>query len=235
MGMFSPLARRLVGGLAFCACLSSVQALELVVEGRALVREGDLPQARELAMRRALASAAESRAATVSTRSIAHLDAVLETAQISASACTRAAQVVNESVTNDEIVLTVSVTVLDAGDCQASCTSSYINKIVVAGFPLEFPGQLISGEGHLPYLTSVELARKLGGRGRLLVDHYGAAFPFSSPAKAPEPYLRTGDTETLFSVLARKHRGQYVLAGIYRDFGLRKKRSAATPVAAYRN
>lgn len=223
MGISRPAIRCLLGGWLFCFWITPIQALEVVVEGRAMVRGGDVPQARERAMRSALARAAESRAATVNAKSIVRPDAILEVAQVSASACTKNAQIVSEAVANNEITVTVRVTLDEAGDCQATCQSSYINRLVVTGFPLEFPEQLLPGEGYLPFPTAVAIARKLTQRGRLLVNHDGGAFPYQSPTTAPEPYFRTGDKETLFATLAKKHRGQYVLAGVYRDFGLRQK------------
>jgi hypothetical protein len=91
----------------------------------------------------------------------------------------------------------------------------------VTGIAMEFPEQKLASEtSRLSQLTAVELSRKIKQRRRLLSDFNSTAFPYVSPARAPEPYLAPSDSETLFSSLARNFRAQYVLSGIYRDFGL---------------
>lgn len=215
------IARCLAWGI-WLAFLSTAWGKEVVVEGSAPVRGGDMGQARELATRRALARAAESHAAAINAQTNVRTGVALESVLVRAAACTQDVQVLDEKLANSELSVTVKVTVLDGGSCRSSCQRSYTNKIVVTGIAMEFPEQKLPEErSWLANLTAIELARMLGRHRRLLADHEGRAFPYKSPARAPEPRLFPQDRETLFSVLASKYRGQYVLSGIYRDFGLR--------------
>ena len=59
-----------VASFIMCAAVSVASAAEIVVEGSAPIRNGDIGQAREMASRRALASAAESKSARVSAQSV---------------------------------------------------------------------------------------------------------------------------------------------------------------------
>lgn len=210
--------------LIFCILATGSWAVDVVVEGSAPVRDGDLGAARELATRRALARAAESQGATVNSQILVRQGVALESAQVRASACTSDSHVIGESVRDGELTVTLRVTVSTTDSCSSSCQRGHVNKIVVAGFALEFPQQLlVSEKSWLANHTAVELARMIRKHQRLLADADGTSFPYVSPTRAPEPFLRKSDVETPFAALARAHRGQYVLSGVYRDFGLRGK------------
>lgn len=204
------------------AVLSLAAANEVVVEGSAQIFNGDVGQARELATRRALARAAEFKGANVSSQVISRSGQVLDSVQVRASACTENAELLSESISAGELTVVIKVSVLADGSCQASCRGAYTNRLVVAAFAMEFPEQkLISEDARLSQLTAVELSRKITQRQRLLSDYKSTAYPYASAARAPEPYLLPGDSESPFVILARSFRAQYVLSGIYRDFGLR--------------
>lgn len=218
-----------IGLLFLCGALS-VAANELVVEGSASIVGGDIGQARELATRRALAQAAELKGASVNSTSLLRPEAVYDAIQLRASACTENVRPISERVQGDELTVVLSATVREGSECQPSCKGAYTNRVLVTGFAMEFPEQkLVSESSRLSQLTAVELSRKIKQRRRLLSDFKGIAFPYVSPARAPEPYLSPSDNETLFSSLSRNFRAQYVLSGIYRDFGL--KNILALPVA----
>ena len=203
-----------------CAAVSVASAAEIVVEASAPIRNGDIGQAREMASRRALANAAESKSARVSAQSVVNQDAVFNTVQVRASGCTENAERLSERVSGDELTVVMSVDVKDDSSCYATCRGNYINRLLITGFDVEFPGQLHGGESLVMSRTAVELAKKIVRRGRLLADFDGTEFPYISPAKAPEAKLTHKDTETPFAVMARNHRAQYVLSGIYRDISL---------------
>lgn len=210
-----------LAGVVLALAASAAWGLEVVVEGSAPVRDGDLGQARDQAVRRALSRAAESRGVVVSSSVSVRPGEVSETAQMRASACTRDNEVLNERVAGGELTVTVRVTMEADGGCAAACQRSYTNKVVVTGFAFQFPEQILPSEdAWIANQTGRELARAIVGQRRLLVEADGSAFPYLSPSRAPEPLVGTKDRETLFSSLARQHRGQYVLSGIYRDFGI---------------
>ncbi len=210
--------------LLWCALAisGSAWASDLVVEGSATIIAGDIGQARELATRRALARAAELKGARVSSTSLVRPDAVYDSIQLSASACTENAWPLSERVQGDELTVVLSVTVREGSDCLPTCRGAYSNRILVTGFAMEFPEQKLASEaGRVSQATATELSRKLKQRRRLLADFSASAFPYVSAARAPEPYLAPGDNETVFSTLSKNFRAQYVLSGVYRDFGLK--------------
>ncbi len=212
------------GALTFCVFLSAALAAEVEVEGSAPIVGNDIGQARELATRRALARAAESHAATVSAQSSVRPNVTQELVQVAASACTQNAQTLGESVRDGELTVVLRVTVLDQGTCQSSCQRSIVNRVVVTRFALEFPEQMLPTERiSVSTVSAVETAKMIVKVGRLLADYDDALIPYRSPARAPESYSGPTDKETPFTKLARERRGQYVLAGVYRDFGVRKK------------
>lgn len=199
----------------------SASAGDLIVEGSAPVVAGDVGQARELATRRALVRAAEMKSARVNSSSLLRPDAVYDSIQLRSSACTKNARAIAERHQDGELTVTVGVTMNEDGECLSACRGAYTNRVLVTGFAMEFPEQkLISESGRLGQSTAVELARKIRQRHRLLSDFNASAFPYVTPGRAPEPLLAPDDHETPFASLARKHRAQYVLSGIYRDFAL---------------
>lgn len=207
--------------LSICAALSLASASEVVVEASATIHKGDIGQARELATRRALARAAEFKSANVSAQAVVRPGVVLDSVQVRASACTENAEQISERISAGELTVVIKVSVQD-GDCHMTCRGAYTNRLLVTGFAMEFPEQkLMSEEVQLSQLTAVELSRKITQHRRLLADYKSTAFPYASPSRAPEPFLTPRDSESPFAILARKFRAQYVLSGVYRDFGLR--------------
>ena len=196
-------------------------AREIVTVGSAPIRNGDVGQAREMAFRRALAQAAESESATVNSHSVVRPGLVSESTQLRASACTGSSQLIKETVTDNELTVTLAVSVLAPGACPGVCQSNYVNKVVITDFRFEFPEQLYGSEReNLKYKTAGEVARSIRKGKRLLAEIDAMNFPYVSPDLAPEPSMRKAETETPFVKIARSHRGQYVLSGVYRDIGV---------------
>jgi hypothetical protein len=214
------------GGFLLCGLLlgAGVWAQEVVVEGQAPIRNGDMGQARDLALQRALGLAAASGSARISSVAQSQPGSMQDSVRVAASACTKGSRIVGESVSGGQLTLNVAVTLDPAPDCVPQCQAGYTNKVAVTGIALEFPQQLGHKEtSTLAYVTAVELARKLKQQNRLLVDHAETVFPYSSPDRAPEPFLLPGDKETRFVTLAKARRAQYVVSGVYRDFGIRQE------------
>lgn len=213
---------RLAGRVALLALTSvlSLAALaqRVVVEGQAQIQGGDIGQAREVAMRRALGMAANSGAVTISSRTTSSIGELQDATRIEASACTRDAQILDERIHEGSLTLTVAVNLTGDKDCPAHCQGSYTNKIVATGFAMEFPNQLGRNENSsLIYATAVELARKLRQQSRVQVVYDETVFPYASPALAPSPYLQPGDEQLPLVKLAKAKRAQYVISGIYRN------------------
>ncbi|MDR2786844.1 MAG: flagellar assembly protein T N-terminal domain-containing protein [Candidatus Accumulibacter sp.] len=238
-GTRSATFRRMLSALAFVLA-TAAWAEEVTVEGRALIGPEGIAAARELAIRRALARAAQSHSARVSAQSSLQAGTAFETAQVSASACTQETGPLAERVEDGELAVTLRVEVGDCGapqenaggDGASACEKTYINRLLVAGFAFEFPEQLPEewdgrllprvNRQRIEALTATELARALehGGRVRAVFD--GELFPYASPSRAPALHVPAGTLETPLVALAREWRAQYVLSGIYREFGLEK-------------
>lgn len=214
------------GRFLLCALLLPLCALaqEVVVEGQASIRNGDTGQARELALQRALGQAAASGSARISSVAQSQLGTINDSTRLAATACTKSSRILGESINGEQLTLSVAVTLDQAQDCTTRCQPGYTNKVVVTGIAMEFPEQLERKEtSAIVYATAIELARKLKNQNHLLVDHEEGMFPYSSAARAPEPFLLRGDKETRFVSLAKARRAQYVVSGVYRDFSIRRE------------
>jgi hypothetical protein len=211
----------------------AARAAEVVVEGRAPIGPEGLAAARDMAVRRALAQAAQSHSARISAQSHVTKEAAFETAQVNASACARDVQPLAEQVDGDELRVTLKVR-LDACETPEeeipACANAYVNRLVVTGFALEFPEQLTgewdgrllprTNQQRIETLTATELARALERGGHVRAVFEGNVFPYASPSRAPLLYLPEGAAKQPVVVLAQERQAQYVLSGVYRAFGL---------------
>lgn len=104
-----------------------------------------------------------------------------------------------------------------------ACAGQPLRKVLVTAFPLRYPEQLKSGE-YMDWAqtTGAELARLLGTSGRLRVAAAPGDFPFAEAAAAPEVERNPQGTPHIAD-WARRERAQYVLAGVFRDFGTARK------------
>ncbi|MDR2625493.1 MAG: flagellar assembly protein T N-terminal domain-containing protein [Zoogloeaceae bacterium] len=229
----------------------TARAEEVEVEGRALIGPEGLAAARETATRRALARAAELHSARVSAQSQVHPDKVIEVAQVNSRACTGNAHPLNERVEGNELAVKLRVQVdactgedgEDGEDERSACEKNYLNRLVVTGFAFEFPEQLVeewdgrllprANRQRIESLTAMELARALDRGGHVLAVFDGEAFPYASPARAPAPHLPRSGLETPFAALVRMRQAQYVLSGVYREFGLHERRERFIEIEAF--
>lgn len=209
--------------LALClplAPISDPAIAETVVEGSAAIVAGDIAGAREQAIRRALARATEAHGASINANATVRQDAVFESIQVRSNACTEGTEQLWEKREGDELKVAIKVTVRDEGTCTATCNTNYANRILVTSFAMEFPEQKLRNEPVvLSEFTAVELAKKIGQGQRLLGDFNSKSFPYPSPARAPEPYMTHSGADSEIPLQAKNFRAQYVLSGVYRDFG----------------
>jgi hypothetical protein len=113
-----------------------------------------------------------------------------------------------------------------------ACEKTYLNRLLVTGFAFEFPEQWgEEWDGRLlprvngprfEVLTAIELARALERDGHVRAVSDGNVFPYASPSRAPLLHLPAGSLETPLVARVRERQAQYVLSGIYREFGLEK-------------
>jgi hypothetical protein len=201
----------------------SWQALanEVVAEGRATIDNGDVPGARELATRRAIARAVESQGAVVNGQTLISPGVALESAQVRATGCATQTTPISEVMRGNEISVFVSVSVTNNGACTPVCRRTTLNKIAVTAFAMEFPEQLLMTEnGSVAALSAVEIARFINRRNHLPAVFDSRFFPYSSPSQAPQQYGGSATQSLSTAHFAQEHSAQYVLAGVYRDFGI---------------
>lgn len=106
---------------------------------------------------------------------------------------------------------------------QPVCAGKPLRKVLVTAFPLRYPEQIKSGEfiDWAP-VTAVELTRRLSRAGRVRAVAAAERFPFADAEAAPIPE-RNIEGVPLLTQWAAHEQAQYVLAGVFRDFGKGKK------------
>lgn len=206
--------------------LCSWQALadEVVAEGSATIENGDVAGARELATRRAIARAVESRGAVISGQTVISPGVAFESAQVRATGCSTQTTPLGEVIRGNEITVSVSVAVANNGSCTPVCRRATINKIAVTGFAMEFPEQLLMTErGSVAALSAMEMARFINRRGHLPAVFDTHFFPYQSPSHAPQQRSDSKSRSLATAYFAQHYSAQYVLAGIYRDFSVTER------------
>lgn len=94
-------------------------------------------------------------------------------------------------------------------------------KVLVTAFPLRYPEQIKSGEFmDWAAVTGVALSNALERDTRVKAGYSVGQFPFVAAELAPELELRAG--APLVSEWAAKAGAQYVVAGVFKDFGVAK-------------
>lgn len=195
---------------------------QTIVQGSAPVRAGNCADAREMAVRQALARAAEMQGVRINTATALGRDGVFDAIQTKGNGRVGQWQILSEKC--GEQLLTISLRVEQGENRTPTCQSAYTNRVLVTGFAMEFPEQKLPDE--LPMLsrhTAVALTRILRQRQPLLADSADTVFPYSAPLHAPHtmtPSDESSKNEPLLVGQARDQQAQYVLSGIYRDFAL---------------
>lgn len=104
-----------------------------------------------------------------------------------------------------------------------ACVGQPLRKVLVTAFPLRYPEQLRPGE-YMDWAqtTGAELARQMGATGRVRVAAAPEDFAFTEATAAPA-VERDARGEPRIVEWARRERAQYVLAGVFKDFGTAHK------------
>lgn len=191
--------------------------MEIVAEGEALIENDDLTFARQIALRRAMASAVEQAGGFLQATTVSTPLGVQERTSLTGGNRVLGSRIVAEFVDKGKIRLTAEVR-LDEPGRPLTCGGIPRRKAVVTAFPLQFPEQVGKGEYvGWPQATAEELAGQLNRAGRLLAASAASEIPFASAAEAPEPMRKEG--VPLLVNWARAARAQYVVGGVFRDFG----------------
>lgn len=124
------------------------------------------------------------------------------------------------------IVVTLLAVALLSGNALAepssACAGQPLRKALVTAFPLRHPEQIRPGEFMgWAQLTGATLARRLAEGGRLRIAAAPDGFPFADAGMAPALERDARGAPRIVEWAAQSG-AQYVLAGMFRDFGTAK-------------
>lgn len=219
-----------------CLMVSSVAPLTAVaqmvsVEGVAPIINGDTDAAREAAIRNALGDAA--RQAGTEVRAVSESrDGRIAFDQTTLRAWTRVErhEVIMEQTEGElyRVLIMAELTPATADPSAARCDRHHLNRLLIGGFPLTRPEQLLPGElAGYAHLSGREIAARMRSAtsdtnaAQVLADHRGSLMlriQFPEHAGTDVPI----DAQTWSQVrnAAEQHRAQYVLVGQFISFAL---------------
>ncbi len=207
-----------LGGLLAVLWYSAAAALDVVAEAEAPIINEDMTLARLTALRRAKAQALEQATELLQVTTTAIPTGIHEHATFAPQGRALGARILAEHVNKGRLHLTVEVRLQESGQ-PAVCAERPLRKVLVSTFPLLYPEQIRHGEYMgWPQMTAEELARLINRHGRLLSAPAPAQIPFTSVSAAPE-LERNKQGAPLLIQWASQARAQYVIAGVFRDFG----------------
>lgn len=211
------LSLRITGFLCAVLWCSATLALDVVAEADAPIINEDLTLARQTALRRVMAAAVEQEGSTLQSSTIATPDGTETRTALTPRLHALGTRILSEQVARGRLRLTAEVTLGEPGR-PASCPGRPLRKAVVTAFPLRYPEQLKYRDFMgWPQMTAEELSRIVNRRGKLLSVAMPGQFPFQSTETAPNVDRKDGMPLPAF--WAKRERAQYVIAGIFRDFG----------------
>ena len=206
-----------------CAAVMSTAAfaLDVVAEGEAVIENEDVTLARKLALRRAMSSAIEQSGGMLQATTISTPDQLKEHTSLSSRNQVLGTRVVSEHIEKGKLKLIAEVKLAGPGQPLA-CAERPLRKALVTAFPLQLPEQLASGEYlNWPTDTAQHLARVFNASNRLLSAAAPNRIPFVTLEGFPEPERSNGIPKLVG--WAQAERAQYVVAGVFRDFGTTRK------------
>ena len=210
------------GGLLAALWCSAAIALDVVAEAEAPIVNDDMTLARLTALRRAKVQAVEQATELLQVTTTATPAGMHERATFAPQGRALGARILGEHVHKGRLRLTAEVRLEESGQ-PATCGERPLRKALVTTFPLRYPEQIRQGEYMgWPQTTAEELTRLLNRHGRLLSAPAPTRIPFASVDAAPEPE-RSKQGVPLLTQWASQARAQYVIAGVFRDFGATKK------------
>ena len=210
------------GGLLAALWCSAAVALDVVAEAEAPIVNEDMTLARLTALRRAKAQAVEQGGSLLQATTTATPTGIHESTTLTPQGRALDARILAEYVRKDRLYLTAEVRLAEPGQ-PAMCAGRPLRKVLITTFPLRYPEQIRQGEYMgWPQTTAEELTRLINRHGRLLSAPAPSRIPFTSVDAAPEPE-RSKQGVPLLTQWASQARAQYVIAGVFRDFGTTKK------------
>jgi hypothetical protein len=218
--MVRQLIRLLIGFITAVFC-TAVFALDVVAEGEASIENDDLTLARKIALRHAMTSAIEQSGGTLQSSTRTTPIGVQERTSLTSRNQVLGSRIISEKITKGKLQLVAEIRLAGPGQ-PAMCAERPLRKALVTAFPLQLPEQLASGEfTGWPSATAEHLSRVFNASGRVLGASAAAKIPFVSANLSPEIDRKNGVPVVVD--WAKGERAQFVLAGIFRDFGTTRR------------
>ncbi len=202
-----------------------VRAEQIVVEGSAAINQGNLNEAREEAVRNALAEASRKAGFSVASSTGANQrELSFDQTVLRSAAVVQRHVVIAEHHDAEWYRVTIQAEIMESnsGTGASMCGDGYVKRVLIGGFPLLYPEHIKPGEvSGYAYLTAAEMARRFNGKRQLFVDYDGSIM-----VHYPEPERVVGDLPANQQALhtirdaAERHRAQYLLLGRFRSLEL---------------
>ncbi|MFZ4536734.1 flagellar assembly protein T N-terminal domain-containing protein [Propionivibrio sp.] len=204
--------------------INNTLAESVVVEGAASIQNGNLPAAREEAIRNALAEATRRASLNVSATIGSTGNIALDQVVVKAAANVQRHQIISERHDEQLYWVTISADMeSDQGRQEDNaCRDGHTKRLLIGGFPMLRPEQLLMGEltGYA-HLTGREIAGRFSAQPAVFVDHNGSIMlHYGVPERVIGDMPVDSQAWTIGRAKAVQHRAQYLLVGRYRSLAL---------------
>ncbi len=220
---FNAATRPLFYCLLFITCFSnSAFALTVQATGQAVVVNGDLSSARNIAITRAKQQAALQASAFVSTQQ--HLEQgviVQDNLSIESLASIGRSKVISETINSNILSVVISVKINSQNKCaNGNSSNSFRKRVAIAAFPMINPRQAQIGRlRNIESSIASELTHRLSNQPKLEALNAGNLMLQPDPNTAASAQLPQGSLTTVLQQ-TRQLRVQYVVSGVVRDISM---------------
>lgn len=201
---------------------SQANALTVQARGQAVIVNGDLSTARNIAIKRAKQQAALQSSAFISTQQQMVQGVIIQdTLSIESLAQVGKAQVLNESISGNILSVLISVNIDTYNKCSnGSTANNYRKRVAIAGFPMIDPGQSKIGKlRNIESSLATELAKRLTGTNGIEALNAGQLMLQPDPSTAATTQLAQGSLTTVLQQTQQLD-VQYVVSGVVRDLSM---------------
>ncbi|MGB1238863.1 MAG: flagellar assembly protein T N-terminal domain-containing protein [Pseudomonadales bacterium] len=198
-----------------------IQAAQVQATGQALIVNGDLTSARQLAITRARQQAALQAGAYLSTQQQLN-DGVLSANTLSLEALANVghARVLKEQVRSNMLSVLISVDITPRNQCASASANNYRKRIAIAAFPMLDRRQSTIGRLHnIESDLASELRKRLQRESNLEVLNAGHLMLQPNTSIAATQQLPQGALTTVLQQ-TRHLNVQYLVSGVVRDLSM---------------
>ena len=200
----------------------SAFALTVQATGQAVVVNGDLTSARNIAITRAKQQAALQASAFISTQQ--HLEQgvmVQDNLSIKSLASVGRSKVISENISSNILSVVISVKINSHNKCaNGKSAKGYRKRVAIAAFPMINPRQAQIGRlRNIESSIASELTHRLSNQANIEALNAGNLMLQPDPSTAASAQLPQGTLTTVLQQ-TRQLRVQYVVSGVVRDISM---------------